>query len=970
MPPDLRPPAAGGAVQVRLLGPVDITVAGTPRPVPGLRRKAVLAALALQPGQPVSVVRIIQVTWDGRAPATAVNTLQSHVSYLRRAIGLGTAIAARPPGYLLDVGADGTDLQVATGLIRQARRSADPAAAASRLREALALWRGRPLADLAGLTWLDEQAQWLATLRLDAVHALVEARLALGEHAQLVPELERLTGQHPYHEDLQGHLMLALYRAGRPADALAAYRRFRRVLGDELGTDPGPALRRLEAAILRQDAGLDPPPLPAQATGAGGGSAASAGAVPAQLPLALPTFSGRVGELALLDTVLAGAAARSPTVMITVVSGTAGVGKTALAVQWAHRVAGRFPDGQLYVNLRGFDPAGSAVQPAAALRSFLGALGVPADRIPDGLADQAALYRSALAGRRMLVLLDNARDVEQVRPLLPGAPGCLVVVTSRSELTPLVVVEGAHPVPLDLLSAPQSRDLLVRRLGADRIAAEPRAVADIIARCARLPLALAVAAARAATRPHLSLGALAAELRAATPVLDVLTGGDASTDVRVVLSWSYQALSEDAARLFRLLGLHAGPDLAPPAAASLAGIPLRRAYALLAELTGMHLLAETTPGRYAFHDLLRTYALERAHAADDGHDRAAATGRLLDHYLHTAHAAARFLDVIRPPIPLDAVPAGVTVGSIPDPEAALGWFSAEYGMLLDAARQAARAGHDTHTWKLAWTLSTYLVRQGHWHEQIDVHHDALAAARRLADPLGQANARHGLGLGHTRSGRFDEAHPHLLAALELFGSAGDRISQALVLDSLTWLAERQGRPADALTHAEHAYRLAQDTGDAATQARHLNAIGWCHGLLGDHRQAVAYCTSALNLFRGLDDRSGQAATWDSLGYAYRHLGVPKRAVDCYHRAIDLYRQLADPYNVALSLADLGEIHDDVGDRRTARRVWQEALSILDGLAHPDAEGIRARLAAGATLSGAGSAGGPSGRSAPPGSADA
>ncbi|SCL57758.1 DNA-binding transcriptional activator of the SARP family [Micromonospora eburnea] len=957
-------------MQVRLLGPVDVTVNGRPRPVPGLRRKAVLAALALQPGQPVSVVRVIQVTWDGKPPATAVNTLQSHVSYLRRTIGLGTTIVARPPGYLLDVGAEGTDLQVASGLIRQARCSADPATAASRLRAALALWRGRPLTDVAGLTWLDEQAQWLTTLRLDAVHALVEARLALGEHAQLVPELERLTRQHPYHEDLRGQLMLALYRAGRPTDALAAYQRFRRVLGDELGTDPGPTLRRLEAAILRHDDSLDPSPVPAQVTGAGPGPAAPSRAAPAQLPLALPTFSGRVGELALLDAVLAEEAGRSPTVVITVVSGTAGVGKTALAVQWAHRVAGRFPDGQLYVNLRGFDPAGALVSPAAALRSFLDALGVPAERIPDGLADQAALYRSTLAGRRMLVLLDNARDVEQVRPLLPGTPGCLVVVTSRSELIPLVAVEGAHPVPLDLLSAPQSRELLVRRLGADRVAAEPGAVADIIARCARLPLALAVAAARAATRPCLSLAALAAELRAATPVLDALTGGDPSTDVRAVFSWSYRALSDDAARLFRLIGLHAGPDLAPPAAASLAGVPLRRAYALLAELTGMHLLAETTPGRYAFHDLLRAYALERAHGVDDRHDRDAAICRLFDHYLHTGHAAARLLDVIRAPIPLDAAPAGVTVGSITDPEAALGWYLAEYGVLLATARQAAQAGHDDHAWKLAWTLSTFLVRQGHWHDQIAVHHDALVAARRLADPLGQANAEHGLGLGYTRSGRFDEAHPHLLAALELFGGVDDRISQALVLDSLTWLAEREGRPADALAHAEHAYRLARDTGDAATQARHLNAIGWCHGLLGDHRRAVTYCTSALDLFRGLDDRNGQAATWDSLGYAYRHLGAPERAVGCYHRAIDLYRQLADPYNVALSLADLGEIHDDVGDRRAARRVWQEALSILDGLAHPDAEGIRTRLAgvgcSDATLSGAGAAGPASGRPTAPG----
>jgi DNA-binding SARP family transcriptional activator len=621
----------GASMQVRLLGPVDVVVDGRPRPVRGLRRQAVLATLALHSGEVVSTGKLADVVWGKTAPPTAANTLQSHVSFLRTVLGSRAAILARPPGYVLDLGDDHTDVQLAEQFLRQGTQSADPARGARLLQDALALWRGQPLADVVGLEWLEEQAERLDLLGVRVRRALLTARLAAGEHAQLVPDLEQMAADHPLDEQIHAELMLALYRSGRQADALAAYQRLRRTLGEELGIDPGQPLRDLEVAILRQDQALDAL-VPVSPT------ARPAVPVPAQLPSAVPAFVGRDAELAGLDALLRATvqatAAGTATLVIAALSGTAGVGKTALAVHWAHRAAAQFPDGQLYVNLRGFDPGG-AVEPSEALRGFLDALGVPAARIPESLPAQAGLYRSLLAGKRVLVVLDNAKDAGQARPLLPGSPGCLAIVTSRNQLTGLVATDGAYALTLDLLDSADARRLLACRLGSRRVAREPDAVDEIIASCARLPLALTIAAARAAASPGFPLAVLATDLRKATGVLDPLDGGDPATDVRAVFSWSYDALTTDAARLFRLLGLHPGPDIALPAAASLAATPPERAHALLAELTRAHLLAEHAPGRYGFHDLLRAYATELARTHDSQNVLSAAAHRVLDHYLHT-----------------------------------------------------------------------------------------------------------------------------------------------------------------------------------------------------------------------------------------------------------------------------------------------------------------------------------------------
>jgi DNA-binding SARP family transcriptional activator/tetratricopeptide (TPR) repeat protein len=929
-------------VQVRLLGPVDVVVDGAPRSLPGLRRNAVLAVLALNAGSVVSSRRLIDLVWGDAPPATAVNTLQAHVSQLRHVLGSKTAIRARPPGYLLDLGDEASDVAVAEKLIGSAARTSDPVRRAGQLRAALALWRGPPLDDVAGIAWLDEQARRLEQLWLHATETLLDTRLELGEHARLVPELEWLIRDHPFNEHLHGQLMLALYRAGRQADALDLYRRLRRTLDEELGIEPSQSLRDLEGAVLRQDRALD-----ATTARTAAASPAAAAPVPAQLPLTVRAFAGRATELADLDALLpaAGEGESGPptAVVISALSGTAGIGKTTLAVYWAHRVARRFPDGQLYVNLRGFDAAGPIVNPIDALRGFLQAFGVPAGRIPADLDGAAALYRSTLAGKRVLVVLDNARHVGQVRPLLPGAPGCMAVVTSRNELTPLVAAEGAHPLTLGLLAPAEARDLLARRLGAERVAREPDAVEEIITRCDRLPLGLGIAAGHAAVRPQFSLAVLAARLRDAAGGLDGFQGGDAATDVRVVFSWSYRELSTDAARLFRLLGLHPGPDIAVPAVASLAGLPQPRAQTLLTELVQAHLLIEPTPGRYTFHDLLRAYAAEQARAEESAADIRAAMCRVFDHYLYAAHAAVLLMDPARPPIALDAAQPGVTPHLPHDHEQALAWFAAEHPVLRAAIDRAAAGGFDTWTWKLAWTMTTFFDWSARWDDLVATQEAGLAALRRLGDTLGQAHAHRDIGRTLARLGRYDEARTHLDRAVVLYGELGDDAGQARTHHNLGWMWQVQGRHHDALVHSEEALRLFQRVGDRVGQARALNGTGWIHAQLGDYRRSLACCEQALVLMRELGDRHGEAGAWDSVAYAQHRLGAYRPAVEGYEQALTGYRELGDRFSEAAVLIHLGDTREAGGDVESARDTWRQALRIFEELDQPDAAEARMRL---------------------------
>jgi tetratricopeptide (TPR) repeat protein len=654
---------------------------------------------------------------------------------------------------------------------------------------------------------------------------------------------------------------------------------------------------------------------------------------PRQLPAAVRYFAGRGAEQAALEGFLTG---------LVVVTGTAGVGKTALAVHWAHQVADRFPDGQLYVNLRGFGPGESMMDPAEALAGFLDALGVPPDRIPARLADRAARYRSLLAGRRLLVLLDNARNAGQVRPLLPGTPDCLVVVTSRDPLSGLVTAEGADPLHLDLLPAGEAWELLAHRLGEARLAGDPSAASRLIVHCARLPLALAIVSARAAARPGLSLSTVADELGAVEDGLDRFADDDPAVDARVVFSWSYRALAPDAARLFRLTGLHPGPDLGVPAAASMAGVEVRRARSMLGSLARAQLLAEPAPGRYGCHDLLHAYAVELAHRHDTESDRSAALCRMRDHYLHSAYAAARVLNPHRDPLRLAAPVAGVTPEQPTGEEQAVMWFATERPVLAAVTGWAAGAG-DPEAWRLAWALETFLQRRGHWPEWAAVQRTVLAATRRRGDEVGSAHAHRGLARALTRLGEVEEAEREHRRALELFGRLGDGTGEAHVCLDLSLVCELRGRYREALDHAERALRGFLAGEHRYGQANALNSAGWYLARLGDHGRALEYCRQALDLLREVDDRHTEAAAWDTFGYIHGRLGRHREAVTYARRAVDLIRQLGDRYEEGGYLVRLGDAHHAADDHAAACRAWTRALDIFLELDHPDADTVRAKL---------------------------
>jgi tetratricopeptide (TPR) repeat protein/DNA-binding XRE family transcriptional regulator len=663
--------------------------------------------------------------------------------------------------------------------------------------------------------------------------------------------------------------------------------------------------------------------------------------VPAQLPADVSAFTGRNAELAALDALIAADAAT--TAVISAVSGTAGVGKTALAVRWGHRAADRFPDGQLYLNLRGYDPD-QPVTPIEALAHLLETLGVRGADIPVELQACAAAYRSRIAGRRTLILLDNAANVDQVRPLLPGSPSCTVVITSRDRMTGLVARDGAHRVDLDLLPQDDATALL-RRLVGERVDAEPDATAALADLCARLPLALRIAAELAAARPDTPLADLADELADHQRRLNLLDAdGDPLTDITAVFSWSLRHLSPGAVNLFGLLGLHPGPDIAAPAAASLAGVAPGVVRPWLAELTQAHLLTEPGPDRYAFHDLLRAYANLRSLRDDPDDVRRAALTRLLDHYTHTAHAAERLLNPDREPMPLALAPpaAGTTVEHL-DRQGAMDWLVAERAALLAAIGRAATDGFDSQAWQLAWSLSTILDRSGHLRDRLAAWQTALPAAGRLGHPEAEALAHRNVANSASDLGRMDEVAPHLEAALAIATRSGNRFDQALAHRHLGYMYERRGGLDQSLYHAQQALDLMRAIGHRRGTAHLLNSVGWGYAQVGDHSRALEHCEEALALLEQIGDLKGQANARDSLGYAHHHLGHHAQAVDCYHRAIDLFRSLGDNHGQADVLHRLGDTQLAAGDPEAARTTWRQSLDILRAIDHYEVGVVQAKL---------------------------
>jgi DNA-binding SARP family transcriptional activator len=914
-----------------LLGPVVVRRGGVALPLPRGRQRAVLAVLLLNAGRVVSVGEIAEALWGPAPPPSAPATVRNYVKRLRH--GLGNAdqarIVTRSPGYMVRV--DPGELDVARFEVlldgaRNCARGGSWEGAADQARAALALWHGEPLADVESEALALSEVPRLAELRLQAAELRVGAELRLGRHGEVIAELERLAAAHPLREHLHALLMLALYRDGRQAEALAVYQHARRVLVDELGAEPGAELRALHRQILTASPALAAPePAPLAAgdvlmTGARPGPV-----VPRELPGPVSQFAGRVAELAELSRVLERAGAQRPqTLVISAIAGMAGVGKTALAVQWAHQVADRFPDGQLHVNLRGYDP-GQPVSAADALAGFLRSLGVAEQDIPAEPAERAARYRSLLAGRRMLIVIDNARDAEDVRPLLPGSPSCVTVVTSRDALAGLVARDGARRLDLGPLPPAEAAGLL-RALIGERADAEPEATVTLAGYCARLPLALRVAAERAAASPSVPLADVASELADQRERLDLLdAAGDPLTAVRAVFSWSVRHLDDQAARAFRLLGLHPGAGFDAYAAAALTDTTLRQARRLLHRLACAHLVKPAGTGRYGMHDLLRAYAADQAADQDSEQERAAALTRLFDHYLATAAVAAGTLfrgDPDQPALPR-------TVGPVPpvtSPAAALAWLDAERSTLVAVAANAADHGRAGHAIGLAATIFRYLD-VGYFADVAAVHGHARRAAAQSGDRTAEAAALTMLGAADAAQGRLRQATSRLEQALALCRDDGDRIGEARALGRLGTVDYCRGSYQRSAGRHRMALAIYTDVGDHAGQARELHALGTVDLRQGRYEQGAGHLWRSLALFRDVGLRSGEALVLGHLGELEVRQGHYAQAAGHLRRSLGLGRQIGNRPCQARALACLGFSELRQGRHQQAIGHLRESLAL-------------------------------------------
>lgn len=917
-------------VQFRILGPVEVVSTGTTLAMPRRRERCLLAVLLLELNRVVPAGRLADLLWDGEPSDRARHTLRSHVSRVRTLLSSAddsVELASTAGGYRLSADPNLVDAHRFRSMVGHAMTLTDLQDRVDALQAALALWRG-PAIDNAASEWLRSRiCADLEEERLTAIEHLASAGLSVSG-ATILPELSQTVSHHPGRERLAGLLMRSLHQAGRKAEALNVYDRTRCYLADELGLDPGPELRRLHHAILRDESVAETV-----------ARVVPAAPVPRQLPTGIVSFTGRAQQLSKLDAMVPGdGSARSSTVLA-VITGTAGVGKSALAMHWAQRVAHRFPDGQLYVNLRGFDPSGPPATPAAAVTGMLEALEVPAARIPDSLNARVGLYRSLTAGRRMLILLDDVNDAEQVRALLPGSSGCVVVVTSRYQLCGLVAVEGARTLTLDPLDPGDARELLCRRLGDERVAAEPAAAEEIITRCARLPLALSIMAARAAARPHYPLRALAEELRDPDRLLDACSDPGTTADIRTVFAHSYRTLSSNAATLFRMLSLRVGPDIFVRAAASLVGESVSEVRRSMAELVRSNLVVEETPCRITTHRLLTAYSTELSHEFDGASARRAALRRLLDHYVHSARAAALLVDPLRLPIDVPDPEPGV-LPEDPSVSGGMAWFMREHAALFAAVEKAIHAGFGTHAWQLCWALSDFAQRRGlipRWQRALEL---TLPPVQDADDALGQAHIRIGMARALFTAGAFGVARQQLRLALALFDHLGHRVwcARTQIMAGVVLLRLRQQD--DALRWLQHAYGLCVAEDDPRGQGLALAVMGRVHARAGNHEVALDHGEQALILQQQLGDRVGQAMTLVGLGRSLCRVGDCSGAADCFERALTMARDLGDRYLEVDVLRYLGEAHAAADDDARAHRSWQEALAIGESIGRPDAGVIR------------------------------
>jgi DNA-binding SARP family transcriptional activator len=932
--------------------------------------------LLLHANQVVSTDHLVDQLWGEAPPPTARNLVQVYVSRLRQALhqsrdpsASASVLATRPSGYLLRVEPGELDLDCFEGLTADARRATtdgDLERAAERWRAALALWRGPALAGAASEALQRTAVPRLEEARLVALEERLEVDLGLGRHVELVGELEALVATHPDRERLRRQLMLALYRSGRQGEALTIYRNTRQVLVEELGLEPSPALQELERAILRGDPAIAPA-LPA---GVAARHQPASPPGPCLLPPDIDDFTGRQAAVAQVRRLLEGE--RATAIVVSAIAGKAGVGKTALAVRVAHGLRPRFPDGQLYVNLRGAEA--QALDPAEVLAGFLRALGIEGAHIPEGLEERVRLYRSRLADRRVLVVLDNAATEAQVRPLLPASHSCAALVTSRSRLSGL---EAAHPLTLDVLDPDHAVQLLAKLAGPERIAAEPEAAQQIVRLCGWLPLALRIAGARLAARPHWRLALLAERLADERRRLDELATGDLA--VRASLALSYHGRSQQEQQLFRRLGtLDATSFPAWVAAALLDSEPAkaegleRLVDAQLVEAAGQDQAGQL---RYRLHDLLGVYARERLHAEEPSSARQASLERVLQTYLMLAERA----DALLEPSGLHHYGTDPDQGSADHPAVAtverdpLDWMEAERASLVAAVRQAHDAGLWEHCWRLAVTLAGFFQLRAHWDdwqqahalaltatrqtgdrnaegrilaglhdlhgyrqhvdEAIDCLQQSLAAFREAGNRRGELDSLLALGGHHLRQGRFGEAATRFEQSLAGFRELGWSSREARVLFRLGELHTQQGRPAAAIACLEQSLTLIRAIGDRSWEAPILWRLAVAHGRQGRYGAAITCLQQSQVLARATGDRQGQAYVLQSLGEVHRKQGRLGRAAGCLRQSLTLARATGDNTVEAYALYTLGDVRRQQGRLEDAADCLERSLAVFRELGY-------------------------------------
>ncbi|MPZ26901.1 MAG: tetratricopeptide repeat protein [Micromonosporaceae bacterium] len=920
-------------MQFEILGPLRVRDATGEVAIKSGRERSLLAVLLLHARRTVPNGRLFEAVWENRPPPGARNQLQGCISRLRRQlVRAGAAdrlIVTDPGGYHIAVAPGQLDLLEFRRLVGHARTAAANGSgdeATRAYRAGLELWRGPALADI------DTGAARHLAASLDEERVLAQEeciglQLATGAGGRLVPELLELAQLHPHREGVHRALMLAFHQAGRQGDALAAYRSVRRRLRDELGIEPGPELQRLHQAILNRDPELEVPAAPAAPVSRVVGKTSPEPVPrPRELPADVPEFTGRADALKQLGNLLTGVGPGQPgPVIIAVINGTAGVGKTALAVHWAHQVAGQFPDGQLYLDLRGH-AAGEPLRPVDALAWLLRSLGVSPDQIPADEVAAAARFRSQLAGRRVMVVLDNAGSADQVRPLLPGSPGCLVLATSRNHLSGLVARDGARTVELDVFTQGEAQDLLARLIAAERVAAEPEASRALAGACAQLALALRIAAAHIAERPHQTIARYVSELTTGDPLATLRAGDDDTSAVWGAFELSYHAIPAPAQRLFRLLGLVPGPDVTPPAAAALTATTVENVQRLLRRLVSSHLIEEHAPDRYTFHDLLRRFATRLTEAGDRDDERAAALGRLLDSYLYTADRAANLLhpQMLRLSIPPPESAPAVSLAGLTD---ALVWLDAERTNLIAAIVAAARNLHPSQSWLLADRLRGYFWQGRLLPDWTRAAGAALAAAERHGDPQAQAAAHFSLAHLCQTQARYPDALAHYDAAVGLAGQAGWTHSQAAAQTNLGMIRQDLGQLAQSAGHHRRGLQLNRDRGDLGGQAVNLVNLGVIDRECGRLRDAVDHLSQALDFNRELGYRHGEAVALHSLGRASLDLGDLDRARKHLTEALAQYRDTGDRSGVAASLQELGSVCETTGRRTEAAELARQALTL-------------------------------------------